>query len=222
MRVAAFLLALQTFPACAGVILDQSPPNGNAIDFTNGRVADGFSFSGAALVNGVNFWYQTDIFGAPSDLSQVAWAFYANAGGSLGTQLYSGTATPATSFDAINNADLATFAVPNLSFSAGTYWLELHAGSSLTDTNNSLTVFWSNIDGTRSLPVLINSGLGAPNTEVADGGFQVMAFQLGGSTDSAVPEPAGSWLLGSGLTLLICGVHLCVTGGQARRPWRRP
>jgi hypothetical protein len=197
--------ALTAIPAGASMLFNQNPPNANSINMTDSRVADNFTLFGSAVLDTINFWYQTDVLGTASDLSTVAWSIYSNSGGSLGSALYSGTTTAATSFDAVNNADFASFAVPSLALPAGTYWLELHAGSSLTSDNGGLTIWWSNVDGVPSLAALYNSALGLPNTHETFPGFEAMAFQLVGSGVGNVPEPTEFQMLTVGLVLLACG-----------------
>jgi hypothetical protein len=202
--------------AHAATIVNDAPPNGNSIDIVYSRAADAFTFSGTGLINGINFWYQTDTGDFPTDLSTVAWAIYSNASGSLGSVLASGTATPGVSFDLPNNADFATFSIPDVELGHGTYWLELHAGVSLTDTNNNLDIWWANTDLTRPLDALMDSGTNTPATPVGTPGFQTLAFQLlgaGGSVDNSVPEPSALMLVLPGLAMLLCGAG-------ARR-WRR-
>jgi hypothetical protein len=180
----------------AGTIIDMGPPNLNATDIVDSRLADDFTLGGAAVVNDINFWYQAQF---QTDLSSVTYAFYADSSGSLGSLITSGTVVPATSTDV--NAYFATFAIPNLSLNAGTYWLELHAGSSLTD-NSGFTVWWAASDASATYPALLNSGLGPPGTPVTTAGFQEYAFQLQGTGGSPVPEPSAFLLAGCGLAVL--------------------
>lgn len=203
----AFLSAavLAAIPAHAAFLVTYNPPNGNGIDIVYGRAADAFTFSGAAVVNAVDFWYQTDVFGSPSDLSTVSYAIYANAGGVLGATVASGVATPTTTFDTVDNADFATFNLPSIPLGPGTYWLELHAGSSLTDTNNNLDIWWSNTDLVRPLDAMMASGASLPSTPVSSTGYQTLAFDLlgqGGSVDTSVPEPSAMLLLAVGGALV--------------------
>jgi hypothetical protein len=195
---------LATVSAHAGTIVDQSPPNLNAIDMVDSRVADDFVLSSAlTTIDTVNFWYQAYDM---TDLSTVAWAFYSDSGGTPGSLLYSDTASPIESID--TNAFFASFSVPDLTFTAGTYWLELHAGSSLTDNTNdttTFTVWWSNVDGTPALDAVTDSGLGLPGAPETVPGYQEMAFQLLGNVTtsggpgggSPAPEPS-SFLLATG------------------------
>src|SRR5262249_38261312 len=112
------MMAAWSIEAHAALIVDQSPPNLNSGDIVSFRLADDFTLGGASMVNTINFWYQAQF---QTDLSNVTYAIYANAGGALGTGLFTGTVAPTTSFDSLNNNFFATFAVPNLALAAGTY-----------------------------------------------------------------------------------------------------
>src|ERR1035438_7333006 len=143
-------------PAHAGLIFDQSPPNtnGNALDMTDFRVADDFTLATVSSVDAINFWF----FGQfQTDLSNVTYGIYQNSGGTLGTRLYTGTVAPTTSFDAVNNAFFAVVPLSNLLLGAGGYWLELHAGTSFTDTNGTLEIDWANANDNATAKALSNS-----------------------------------------------------------------
>jgi hypothetical protein len=203
MKTAILTLLVGAFSLRAGMLVDFSPPNANALDITNARAADVFTLAGGVVITGADFWYQTDVFGAPSDLSSVAWAIYSNSGGALGSTLFSGVTAPSISFDGAHGADFASFTLPSLALGAGTYWLELHAGSSLTDNNGGLNIWWSNMDGTPAVVARDSSGLGLPNQQVTTPGFEQLAFQLTGSAAApGVPEPSALLLLVSGAALI--------------------
>jgi hypothetical protein len=99
------------------------------------------------------------------------------------------------------NCALASVSIAGVSVGPGTYWLELHAGSSLDDGTNSGTSFaidWAAVDDNATL-VAEYAGLGTvPNTPVDVSGYDDYAFQLTGQTVTATPEPgtAASLLLG--------------------------
>jgi hypothetical protein len=189
-------------PARATLIYDQSPPNNNSSDMVNFRLADDFTLSGASVVMNINFWYQAQF---QTDLSNVTYAIYANSSGHLGPQLFTGSVAPVTSFDSPNNAFFATFAVPSLSLAAGTYWLELHAGSSLIDNNGTITVWWAAAADNGSLEALTNAVPSSPSTTITTSGFEQYAFQLDGTGPaggSSVPEPTSALLVASGLLIL--------------------
>ena len=189
-----------SIPLHAGLIFDQSPPNLTSLDMTNFRVADNFTVAGAANLAAINFWYQAAF---QTDLSSVTYGIYQDSGGSLGTLLYSGTGAPATSAD--TNAFFAILSVPALALSAGTYWLELHAGSTFTDDNGTITVWWSNADDNGTAVALMNGSGGVPDsTAPGISGFEQMAFQLDSTTaSSSTPEPESLLLAGSMVALFV-------------------
>jgi hypothetical protein len=185
------------------LIYDQSPPNNNSADIVNFRLADDFTLSGASVVMNIDFWYQAQF---QTDLSNVTYAIYANSSNHPGTQLFTGTVAPVTSFDSPNNAFFATFAVPNLSLAAGKYWLELHGGSSLIDSNGGITVFWAATADNATLAALSSSVPSAPSTSINTSGFEQYAFQLNGTGPASgppgMPEPTSALLVASGLLIL--------------------
>jgi len=196
------LLAATVLLAKADVIADQSALNGNSFDITDYRLADDFTPSAAAYLGQVQFWYQAQ---QQTDLASVAYAIYADNGGALGAMLDSGTVTgPATGYDSASGLFFADFAVSPLLVSAGkTYWLELHAGSSLTDASG-FTVSWAATDDNATGIALQNLGLSAPDTAVGVSGFDEYSFVLSGTE---VPEPRAATLLATGV-LIVAAVKL--------------
>jgi hypothetical protein len=198
-------LAFCLTPVRAATIWDQSPPNSNSSDIVNFRVADDFSLIGPSILSTINFWYQAQF---QTDLSTVTYAIYANSGGALGSQLFTGSVAPTTSFDSPNNAFFASFAVPSLGLGTGTYWLELHPGTTLTDNNGTIDVFWAATADNASLHALSSPSPGAPATPINNSGFEQYAFQLvgtgpvSGPPGSGVPEPTSALLLASGVLIL--------------------
>jgi hypothetical protein len=191
-------------PARAGLIVDQSPPNGNALDMTDYRVADDFTLSGSYAIDAIDFWYFAQ---EQTDLSNLTYGIYQNSGGSLGTLLYTGTVTPSTSFDNTNDAYFAVASVGSLDLGSGTYWLELHAGSSFTDDNGSLEVDWATVNDNATAIALINTSGGLPNAPVDLSEYEQMAFQIdaqsGSSPPVTVPEPSVGLLAGPALAGLL-------------------
>jgi hypothetical protein len=191
---AAFYSAI---PAHAGTIVDQSPPNGNGLDMTDYRVAHDFTLAGSYVLDAISFWYFAQ---DQSDLSNVTYGIYQNSSGALGALLYTGTLTPATSFDNVNDAFFATITLPDDTLNAGTYWLELHGGTSFTDDNGTLEVDWANVADNANLDALINTSGGLPNTPVTTSGFEQLSFLLDGT---AVPEPSAALLAAPALAGLL-------------------
>jgi len=185
------ILAL-ALPLPADVLYSSGPANTNQFDITYNRLADDFTLSAFCTLNSFTFWY-TAQYG--TDLSEVTWAIYQDNSGALGTQL--ATATNATADGSDVNAFTAQVTGLNVALGPGIYWLELHAGSSLTDTNNSLAIQWAAVDGTPSYIALYNAAT-LPDTPVNTPGYDQYAFQLDGVN---VPEPSA--LLTGGAAILI-------------------
>jgi hypothetical protein len=198
-----FLILAATVPLLADyVVVDTSPHNDNATDIVNSRLAADFTLTSGAVIDDMTFWYQAQF---QTDLSSVAYAFYSDTGGGLGMAIDTGVVTPETS-PTDTNAFIATFSIPDVSLGAGTYWLELHAGSSLTD-NSNFEIWWAASDNTGPYSALQDVGLGQPSTPVTISGYEQYAFQLAGTSSgggvggSPVAEPS---------TLLLAAVALAV------------
>jgi hypothetical protein len=194
--------ALAVRSANGSIIFDQSATNGNSIDFVDYRVADDFTLTGAATLDAVNFWYFVSPSGGQqSDLSNVTYGIYSSVSGALGTLLFSGTVTPSTSAT-LGSDFFATITLPDLSLGSGTYWLELHAGTSFADGNNGITVWWETADDNATAQALINTGSppGTPNTPTGVSGYEQLAFQLDATTSA--PEPSSFLLAAPVLAML--------------------
>jgi len=179
--------AAQTAP-----LFTQTPPNLNSYDMVDSRIADVFTISLNSTLSNISFWYQAQY---QTDLSNASWAIYRDSGGTLGSLVGTGSATVSSSVD--TNAYLATFAVPSLALSIGSYWLELHGGTALNDDNGGLAVYWEAVDDTGAASALANASLGLPNAAINTSGYNQYAFVLDGTSGPAVPEPA-SWAMALG------------------------
>ncbi|HJZ95551.1 MAG TPA: hypothetical protein VKE70_03545 [Candidatus Solibacter sp.] len=88
---------------------------------------------------------------------------------------------------------------PAVFLPAGTGWLELHAGSGLTDATG-FTVWWAAADDNPTYAALQDLAPTQPLTPVSPSGFQQYAFQFDGAP---VTEPASVLLvLGAFCTFL--------------------
>jgi hypothetical protein len=194
----AALLTLTTFPAHADAIFTQGvSASGNGFDITDYRLADDFSLSTNETLASIGFFYQAQ---QQTDLGVVTYAIYANNMGGPGNLVQSETINlPTLSIDPASQQFFADFAVSPLALSAATtYWLELHAGVSLTDTSG-FTVSWLAADDNMTAIARDNLTLGLPDSAVGIPGFNQYAFQL---EAAPTPEPGSAALIALGLATL--------------------
>ena len=203
-------MGLLGVPGRADVVLfDQSPTsgqptNGNQFSITTDRLADDFTLANVSTVNSLMFYYTAQF---ASDLASVSYAIYTNSGGTLGTVVPGGSGTTSSitragqSTNQCGNCSSATFSlVTPVALAGGTYWLELHNGTSLTDTGE-LEVDWAAVNDNTTLIAQTDYGSGmTPNMPVGVSGYNQYAFQVIGTT---VPEPGTLVLLALGLSILI-------------------
>ena len=198
------------------VLFSQGPTNTNGFSITETRLADDFVLSEPInTVTDLLFYYTFSSGGSPGDLGAVTYAFYANNSGALGTVLQtstiaSGSVTRTGQSGLCPTCASATFSIATpLPLVGGTYWLELHNGSSLTDSTG-FEIGWAAVDDSNATAPLIaqwDNGSGTtPNTPVNSSGFNQYAYQVIGTT---VPEPGALALLAVGLSILFV---------KARRP----
>ena len=177
-------LALSTV-AHADILFDQSALNGNSFDITDYRLADSFKPTAGGTVQQLQFWYQAQ---DQSDLAIVTYAIYADQSAAPGSLLDSGTVNdPTTAYDSASGLFSASFGIDPLAVnSSSTYWLELHAGDSLTDSSG-FTISWAAVADNPAPAALMSLTLAAPDTSVGVSGFNQYAFSLTGIT---APEPS--------------------------------
>jgi len=174
-------LAVVSMQARADFLFSQGPPNGNGHTITDARLADDFSLPAASSLNEIEFWYNAQFI---DDLSDVTYAIYDNSAGSLGLMEASETIST-LSLSSDSGFFLADFQITPLNLAPGTYWLELHAGTSLTDDNGGLNIDWIATDD-NATAIALSNPVGLPDTPVNVSGFDQYSFQLIGT---AVPEP---------------------------------
>jgi hypothetical protein len=184
------------------------------------RVADSFSLVTASEITSINFWYTYANNGFADDVGPLSYAIYSDNFGAPGDLVYGENDIPL--------ADITQTPVPGLGCSptcveasfnlnvgnattvlaAGSYWLEIHPGTTLTDPNISNSgdiVYWQIFNpGT----IYFSSDLAQePNTPNPGGGGT--AFQILGSS---VPEPSSV-----GLVLIGVAVFASKRRPRARR-----
>jgi hypothetical protein len=192
--------------ASAGIVFDNGTPNISGVrDITLFRSLDDFNIASGNIA-AVRFWISNtngNLADPATNFSgTITYAFYNNNSGSVGSLITSGTVNGLTSVST-GQVHPGSFAQINvvefdlnslLALSAGTYWLEVHEGSTLS-TNDGTGIGWelSNSSSGNAKQGLASNGLpqGSVGSEFA---FQLLDTPFG---TSAVPEP-GTWLLLAG------------------------
>jgi PEP-CTERM motif len=202
---AAALIGFLGGPARATLLSSQGPTNTNGFSITDFRLADDFTLSLQSTVTDLLFYYVAQ---TPNDLGAVTYAIYANSAGALGA-VYQSATIASGSVIRTGQSGLcptcasATFSITPLSLAAGTYWLEVHAGTSLTDHNTANSgdaVDWGAVNDNATLIARTDNGSGGtPNTPVGFSGYNQYAFDVIGTE---VPEPGALALLAVGLSIL--------------------
>lgn len=210
----ATLLAATSALAPAAVIFANGTPDettANSRSISLFRSADDFTLASASTIDSIRFWMTATDQGFAGTLS---YAFYQDANGALGSVVSSGSFTNVTPLFLsaipvnIHNNYLVDLDLPSaLNLAAGTYWLELHDGATLT-TNNDADVLWA---------VAANGPGNARQSQVptipTGQTTNALAFSLYGNLNTAptsVPEP-------SSITISLAGL---IALGLLRRPNR--
>jgi len=156
--VIAFLALTTT--AFAGQVFNNGTPNDfDSYGITASRTADDFTLSSATTIASVRFYWGPTTGRPLSDFSgTITYAIYNNNAGSIGALIASATVTASASTptggfrstcggapNCPNYAVTFNLATP-LNLAAGTYWLELHEGGSLT-SNDGTTTYWATAAG---------------------------------------------------------------------------
>ena len=186
------LLAATSALAPAAVIYsngapDPTQPGARSISFY--RSADDFTLATASNIDAVRFWMvaMDQSFGGT-----LSYGFYQDSNGALGSLITSGSISNVTPLflSQITGYAQSTYQVDfnlpsTLSLAAGTYWLELHDGATLT-TNTSAEVLWS----------IANTGPGNARQSLVptiptNQTTNALAFSLYGTANTSLAPPTG-------------------------------
>ncbi len=177
---------------------DTSQPDARGIALS--RLADDFSLGGPATLAAVRFW----MVSVPGQFGgTLSYAIYQDSAGALGNVV--GTGTVNVSPVLLNQIPQylqryyqIDFNLPApLALTAGTYWLELHNGADLTNSNN-VEVLWGIVAGDPPGNAMLGLGSNLPTSNT----FDAVAFQLYSSDTAAVPEPASIAVCAFGLAAI--------------------
>jgi hypothetical protein len=215
LRTASLLIAVSTIALAANAdvtLYSDGAPSGAYSAWTINygfQVQDSFNLSSASTLTGVTFgsWLSTG-----DTASAVDWAIVTTEGTqTLACAGCSGTATltpdgsfSVTGFSGFSGVD-QSFSLPDLSLSAGTYWLELQN----LVTNDGDPGYWDMNGGPSSVwENSFNDQTGSNCSQGNGPGTCSNSFTIVGTTGAAAtPEPSSLALLGSGLTLLAAEIR---------------
>jgi hypothetical protein len=188
--------------AGATTLFDSGPPAFIGTNITQIRAADSFVLGAPATVTDVRFYgsaFSPDNF--PGNFSgSIAYAFYNNSAGALGSVIASGTVSGLTGVLSgvcgAGNCYTVDFALNSgIGLAAGTYWLELHEGTALTTSDGS-AIAWAGLNNGTGASLVSFSLATAPNTAATTD----RAFLLfDNSATSGVPEPSTTLFALAGL-----------------------
>jgi hypothetical protein len=207
---AAALFAL-SMPSEAAIVFDNGGPNNSSGNETTAWVqAEDFSFAANTTVTGAGV-YLAGFGGIGAWDGSFTYYIYADAAGSPGAMLQSGSVVPSVTDSGIawccaGNAWLFAFDIADFAAAAGvTYWLGIHASANF----NRDEIYW--VTTAANATAHGQESPGSPNGPWTSN-FQEHAFYLTGATGVTVPEPASLALLGMGLLGLGFAARRRVTG----------
>lgn len=191
----------------AAVIYDNGAPNtseANSRGIALFRTADDFVVGAPSSAKSVTFWMMAE---PGAFLGALSYGIYQDSAGALGTQIASGSVSNVTPTflnvvpQYIYSYYLVNFdLVSPVQLNPGKYWLEVHNGANLTDSN-STNVYWG---------IVANNPVGnarqSPAPTLPTGATtSTLAFMINGDpiASSSVPEPATVAISSAGLLAII-------------------
>jgi hypothetical protein len=223
LRAAFVALAVFLAPICAHASIlynNGAPDQSDGSNITGFVAADDFALAGSVTLTAGSFWSSAnfDPFGS-SFSGTIGWAILADASGSPGSILFSGS----DSSPVLTDTGLQIFGTEewridfsfgSINLNAGTYWLGLHEGA-LGTPDDGTTIFWDTTGSqTGALSQITADVTGASgwsfNSGLRGGSGSDLAFQLsgtsGGGTPTPTPEPSSVALLGTGILGILLAV----------------
>jgi hypothetical protein len=198
--LALMAVSLAPVAARATLIHDNGSPVFIGVNITAVRAADDFTLGSAAIITDVRFFGSVFSGTFPANFSgDVAWQIFNDAGGAVGTSVASGAVSGLSGVQAgsFYQVDFALGAP--VALGAGTYWLELHEGATVS-TNDGSTITWSGLSNVAASNGMSSTNLANPPG--TDLNFE-LAFQLyDNSPVTGVPEPS-TWALAAGPLALL-------------------
>lgn len=198
--------------AQAALIFDNGAPTTlGARDISLFRSADDFTLASGQTVAGIQFnytWTNPAVSDPATNFSgTITYAIYDDSSGSIGSQVATGSVSGlASTFTGIiipgSNAKINAVQlnlVSAVALGAGTYWLELHEGPTVS-TNDGTGIGWvlSNNAGNAKQGLASNGvPTGSVNNELS---FQLYDTAFGAT---GVPEPSSIVLIAAGLAALV-------------------
>ncbi len=192
------MLGILALPCYGSILFNQTPPDAdpNGFSMTDFRIADDFTLATSDTITDILFYFKFASGGTADDLGALTYAMYSDNAGTPGGLLQSETIASGSITRTDQNAlcttcASATFSISSLDLGVGTYWLELHADSTLTGNNGNFPIDWAAVADNTTYGARFDYSGGVPSSAINFPGFNQYAFQLSGigTSNTAAPAP---------------------------------